>query len=76
MPLPPLNALMFVPILSMSPLELHAWLYMHGYSVCAGVGLMVTRLGDKGSLSKGPMGLGFRLQDNFQLGPFTVSGRG
>ncbi|KAJ9516545.1 hypothetical protein QJQ45_015102 [Haematococcus lacustris] len=38
----------------------------------AGVGFIAARLGEGGRLTRGPRGLGLRIQDNIQLGPFKV----
>ncbi|GFH30988.1 uncharacterized protein HaLaN_29929, partial [Haematococcus lacustris] len=40
--------------------------------VGSGVGFIAARLGEGGRLTKGPRGLGLRIQDNIQLGPFKV----
>ena len=38
----------------------------------AGCGMMLARLGENGKLTKGPMGMGLRIQDDFKIGPFSI----
>ncbi len=49
--------------------------HVHALRVCAGVGLLVSRLGENGKVTKGPMGLGLRLQDTLRVGAFKVRER-
>lgn len=39
----------------------------------AGVGVLLTRLGEGGKLDKGPSGMGLRIQDTMRIGPCKAS---
>ena len=38
----------------------------------AGAGLLLTRLGEGGRPTRGPVGVGMRIQDNLRIGPFKL----